>query len=100
MAFRFRKTKKIGGLNVTTSGSGIGVSFGKGPIRVSRSATGRIQATIKTPIKGANFTVSGSTIANVIGGLLGVAGKSASKTSKRGKQQRGGGAGQGDSFGF
>lgn len=49
MATNFRRSKKVGPFRVTASKSGIGVSAGAGPVRVSRSPKGRVTRTVRAP---------------------------------------------------
>lgn len=49
MATNFRRSKKVGPFRVTASKSGLGVSAGAGPVRVSRSPKGRVTRTVRAP---------------------------------------------------
>lgn len=46
---QFRKSKTFGGVRLTASKRGLGVSVGKGPLRVSRGADGKVRRTIRAP---------------------------------------------------
>lgn len=54
----FRRSKKIGPFRITASKSGLGVSAGAGPFRVSRSAKGRYSRTMRIPGTGIYDTKS------------------------------------------
>lgn len=45
----FRRSKKFGPFRITAGKSGLGVSGGAGPLRVSRSAKGRYSRTVRVP---------------------------------------------------
>lgn len=49
MGFTWRRSKKIGPFRVNASKRGIGSSVGIGPVRRSRSATGRRTFSIRLP---------------------------------------------------
>lgn len=55
MGFMFRRQKKVGPFRFTFSRSGIGVSGGIGPFRVSRGATGRKSMSVRTPVRGLSY---------------------------------------------
>ncbi|QQU88567.1 DUF4236 domain-containing protein [Corynebacterium glucuronolyticum] len=55
MGIYYRKTKKLGPLNVTASKSGLGASVGFGPFRVGKGADGRKSVSARTGIKGLNY---------------------------------------------
>ncbi len=57
MGFQFRRGKKKGGFNFTVSNSGLGVSYGKGPVRISRGGAGRVQTNIRTPLPGLRYNI-------------------------------------------
>ena len=46
---QFRKSKKVGPFRNTASKKGLGVSAGVGPVRISRSADGKVRRTITAP---------------------------------------------------
>ncbi|MHC6215196.1 DUF4236 domain-containing protein [Rhodococcus ruber] len=46
---QFRRSKKVGPFRLTVSKRGVGVSAGAGPVRISRSATGRVSRTYRVP---------------------------------------------------
>lgn len=46
---QFRRSKKVGPFRLTVSKRGMGVSAGAGPVRISRSATGRVSRTYRVP---------------------------------------------------
>ncbi|MFI8664208.1 DUF4236 domain-containing protein [Rhodococcus qingshengii] len=46
---QFRKSKTFGGVRITASKKGIGVSAGAGPLRVSRGADGKVRRTVRAP---------------------------------------------------
>lgn len=58
---QFRKSKKIGPVRLTASKSGVGISAGTGPVRVSRGADGKTRRTVSAPGTGLRKT-------DVIGG--------------------------------
>ncbi|MCT2030230.1 hypothetical protein HMPREF3086_03930 [Dietzia sp. HMSC21D01] len=45
----FRRSKKVGPFRITASKSGLGISAGAGPVRVSRSPKGRYSRTLRVP---------------------------------------------------
>jgi hypothetical protein len=47
MSLIFRRSKKLGPFRLTLSKRGLGVSAGAGPLRVGRSATGRLTASFR-----------------------------------------------------
>lgn len=49
MALRYRKTKTFGGIRVTATHNGVGVSYGAGPLRVGVSPTGQVRQTVRMP---------------------------------------------------
>jgi hypothetical protein len=53
---RFRKSKKIGGIRITGSRSGIGISAGVGPLRVGLGADGKVRRTVRVPGTGVHDT--------------------------------------------
>lgn len=53
---QFRRSKKIGPFRLTVSKSGLGISAGGGPLRISRGADGRIRRTIRLPGTGISDT--------------------------------------------
>ncbi|NNG39703.1 DUF4236 domain-containing protein [Flexivirga sp. ID2601S] len=61
----FRKSKKVGPFRLTASKSGLSVSAGAGPVRITRRTDGKIQRTIRVPGTGVSDTrvISGPTIA-------------------------------------
>ncbi|MEW6473864.1 MAG: DUF4236 domain-containing protein [Actinomycetota bacterium] len=46
---QFRKTKTFGGVRFSASKGGVGVSFGKGPLRIGVGADGRVRRTVRIP---------------------------------------------------
>ena len=49
MGFGFRKSKKVGPFRFTLSKRGVSTSSGAGPVRVSRSSTGRRTTSVRLP---------------------------------------------------
>lgn len=46
---QFRKSKSFGGLRLTASKKGLGVSVGAGPFRISLGADGKMRRTVRVP---------------------------------------------------
>ncbi|SHP56275.1 DUF4236 domain-containing protein [Mycobacteroides abscessus] len=69
---QFRRSKKFGPFRLTLSKSGLGISAGAGPLRISRGADGKVRRTIRVPGTGISDT-------KVIGGR-----KPAQRTNFRG----------------
>lgn len=55
MGLRFRKSINFGPVRVNLSKSGIGYSVGKKGMRVTRTASGRTQATVSVPGTGISY---------------------------------------------
>lgn len=55
MGFRFRKSKKIGPVNLNLSTSGVGASVGVKGYRVTKTATGRTRTTASIPGTGISY---------------------------------------------
>lgn len=53
---QFRRSKKIGPFRLTVSKSGLGISAGAGPLRISRGADGKVRRTIRLPGTGISDT--------------------------------------------
>lgn len=47
MGITFRRSKNVGPFRLTLSKRGLGVSAGAGPLRVGRSATGRLTTSLR-----------------------------------------------------
>lgn len=60
----FRRSKKFGPFRLTASKSGLGISAGAGPLRVSRSPKGRYSRTVRVPGTGIYDTRSVSSNAS------------------------------------
>jgi hypothetical protein len=58
MGWSFRKTKKVGPVNVTVSKTGVGVSVGAKGERVDLGADGRVHETIGIPGTGISYRTS------------------------------------------
>lgn len=56
MGFSFRNSKNYGPFRINTSSGGVGGSFKLGPARITQRADGRRTVTLRTGIKGLNFT--------------------------------------------
>lgn len=52
MSFSYRRSKKIGPFRINSSKSGISVSVGVGPVRITRTARGKITTNTRTGIPG------------------------------------------------
>ncbi|WP_151903416.1 DUF4236 domain-containing protein [Corynebacterium urogenitale] len=52
MSFSYRRSKKIGPFRINSSRSGISVSMKMGPVRVTRTARGKITTTTSTGVPG------------------------------------------------
>lgn len=55
MGFRFRKSKKIGPVNLNLSNSGVGASVGVKGYRVTKTANGRVRRTASIPGTGISY---------------------------------------------
>lgn len=55
MGFRFRKSINVGPLRVNLSKSGVGYSIGKKGVRLTKTASGRRQATVSVPGTGISY---------------------------------------------
>ena len=75
MGFRFRKSKKIGPVNLNLSKSGVGASVGVKGYRVTKTASGRVRRTASIPGTGISYVTESG-------------GKSAAK-ARRQKKPRG-----------
>lgn len=75
MGFRFRKSKKIGPVNLNLSNSGVGASVGVKGYRVTKTANGRVRRTASIPGTGISYVTESG-------------GKSAAK-ARRQKKTRG-----------
>ncbi|UKA64518.1 DUF4236 domain-containing protein [Arthrobacter sp. FW306-04-A] len=60
MGFRYRKSKSFGPVRITASKRGVSTSFGAGPFRVTKSATGRTTSTVRIPGTGVSYVTSSS----------------------------------------
>jgi hypothetical protein len=49
MGFSWRRSRSFGPFRLTGSKRGLGISSGAGPVRVSRSATGRRSVSVRMP---------------------------------------------------
>ena len=56
MGMRFRKTTKIGPVNINASKSGVGWSVGGGGVRYTQKSNGGTRVTVNTPVKGVYAT--------------------------------------------
>ncbi len=56
MGMMFRNSKNFGPFRINTSSGGVGGSTRVGPMRITQRADGRQSVTIRTPIRGLNFT--------------------------------------------
>lgn len=55
MGLRFRKSINVGPVRVNLSKSGVGYSVGKKGVRLTRTASGRRQATVSVPGTGISY---------------------------------------------
>lgn len=53
---QFRRSKKFGPFRLTVSKSGLGISAGAGPLRISRGADGKVRRTVRLPGTGISDT--------------------------------------------
>ncbi|WP_217509369.1 DUF4236 domain-containing protein [Pseudarthrobacter sp. C4D7] len=61
LGFRYRKSKSFGPVHITASKRGLSASVGTGPLRVTKSATGRKTTTVRVPKTGISYSTSNST---------------------------------------
>lgn len=60
MGWRFQRSRNFGPLRLNFGKRGLGVSLGAGPLRIGRSATGRLYRSIRIPRTGiSHHTTSG-----------------------------------------
>jgi hypothetical protein len=60
-SFRVRRSKSFGPVRVTVSKRGVSTSIGKGPLRITKRADGRVTSTVRAPGTGISYvSTSGS----------------------------------------
>lgn len=61
LGFRYRKSMSFGPVRITASKRGLSGSVGAGPLRVTKSATGRTTTTVRVPKPWISYSTSSST---------------------------------------